>query len=179
MPLRKTLPLLWICSVLLISITGCTSSSSSQSPSAAVTSTTTATSTSAANFDPLLTKLATSLKSEYGDAVEQRRTNVNSETVFVTFESEGRLTAVEIRNEGSVDAANRTFEALSTCVSEDTNDSSNVTHFGQQAATVALGHAPTTANDAYCRGTGELAGVDNEYIQYDQLFIQTVVTTKS
>ncbi|MFZ1021945.1 MAG: hypothetical protein WCE82_01905 [Halobacteriota archaeon] len=55
-------------------------------------------------------------------------------------------------------------------------DTGSNTHFGQQAATVALGHAPTTVNDAYLKGTGESAGVDNEYIQYDQFFIMTTVT---
>ncbi len=179
-PLRRTLPLLLICSLLLVSITGCTSSSSNPAPSAAFTPAASETkSSAAADFDPILTKLAESLRSEYGDAVEQRRTNVDSDAVFVTFELNGRNTAVEIRNEGSVDAANRTFEALSACTSGDASRSSGATHFGQHATTDALGYAPTTVKDVYCTGTGEFAGIDNEYIQYDQLFIQTVVTTRA
>ncbi len=170
MKLRKVLLLLLVCSVLLVSIAGCTSSSSNPAPSTAPA----VTSNTATTFDPILTKLAESLRSEYGGAVEQRRTNVNSEAVFVAFESDGRNITVEIRNEGSVEAANSTFETLSTCASGDINGSSNITYFGLQAAKDALGHEPTTINDVYCTGTDEFAGVDNEYIQYDQLFIQTM-----
>jgi hypothetical protein len=63
------------------------------------------------------------------------------------------------------------FKTFSTCSSGDIKDLGSNTLFGQQAATVALGHAPTTVNDVYCKGTGDYVGVDNEYIQYDQLFI--------
>jgi hypothetical protein len=52
-------------------------------------------------------------------------------------------------------------------------------HFAQQTATVALGHVPTTVNDAYLKGTGEYTGVDDEYLQYAQLFVQTTVTPSS
>ena len=119
------------------------------------------------------------LNAQYGsDAVTQRaKDGISFDAVYVTFESNGRTTTAEIRNEGSTDAASSLFKSLSTGVSGDVLDLGSNTHFGQQAATVALGHAPTTVNDAYLKGTGEYAGVDNEYLQYDQLFVMTTVTT--
>jgi hypothetical protein len=182
MPLKKALPLLFICAILLVSITGCTSStntSSSKTATATVAKATPiamSTPTATASFDPLLTKLIPTLKAEYGnDAVTQRAkgSNINYDAVYVNFESNGHMTTAEIRNEGSTDAASSSFETFSTCISGDVKDPGSVTHFGQQAATIALGHTPTTVNDVYCKGTGKLAGVDNEYIQYDQLLIST------
>jgi len=38
-------------------------------------------------------------------------------------------------------------------------------------------NAPTIVNDFYCKGTGDYVGVDNEYIQYDQLVVSTTVST--
>ncbi len=184
MPLKKGISLLFISALLLISIAGCTSPSSnnaSPSPTAVVaTSAAQLNSTTAASFDPLLAQMVPTLKAQYGNnSVTQRATNINTYAVFVTIESNGRITTANIRNEGSTDAASRTYMSLSTCASSDIKDAASITHFGQQAATVALGHAPTTVNDTYCKGTGNNAGVDNEYIQYDQILIQTGVTAKS
>ncbi len=182
MPLKKALPLLFICAILLVSITGCTSStntSSSKTATATVAKATpiaTSTPTATASFDPLLTKLIPTLKAEYGnDAVTQRAkgSNSNFDAVYVNFESNGHGTTAEIRNEGSTDAASSSFKTFSTCIPGFVLDLGSVTHFGQQAATVALGYTPTTVNDVYCKGTGKWAGVDNEYIQYDQLLIST------
>lgn len=183
-PLKKALPLVFISALLLMSIAGCTSPSSNNappSPTAAVaTSAAQVNSTTTASFDPLLAQMIPTLKAQYGnDSVTQRATNINTYTVFVTFESNGRISTAYIRNEGRTDAASRTYTSLSTCASSDIKDTANITHFGQQAATVALGHAPTTVNDTRCKGTGDNAGVDNEYIQYDQIFIQIGVTAKS
>ncbi|MGZ4911906.1 MAG: hypothetical protein ACXV5B_02120 [Halobacteriota archaeon] len=184
MPLKKALSLVFISTLLLISIAGCTSpsnNSATPSPTAAVaTSAAQLNSTTTASFDPLLAQMVPTLKAQYGNnSVTQRATNINAYTVFVTFESNGRVTTAYIRNEGSIDAASRTYTSLSTCASSDIKDTASITHFGQQAATVALGHAPTTVNDTYCKGTGDNAGVDNEYIQYDQIFIQAAITAKS
>jgi hypothetical protein len=41
------------------------------------------------------------------------------------------------------------------------------THFGQQAATVALGHGPTTVLDVYIKTNFG----DSEYIQYDNILV--------
>ena len=88
------------------------------------------------------------------------------------------MTTVEIRNEGSTENASGTFSVLSTpTAGVDVKDPSKVTHFGEAAVTAALGHPPTTVNDVYLRGVGDqYQGVDNEYIQYDQIFIQTLTT---
>jgi hypothetical protein len=190
-PLKYALPLLFIGALVLVSISGCTSPATT-SPSPSVSNVPTGTPTAAAtqatptaatpaataSFDPLLAKFVPTLKTEYGgDAVTQRaKDDISFDAVYVTFESNGRTTTAEIRNEGSTDAASSLFKSLSTGVSGDVPDIGSNTHFGQQAATVALGHAPTTVNDAYLKGTGESAGVDNEYIQYDQFFIMTTVT---
>lgn len=129
-----------------------------------------------ANFDPLLAKLVPTLKAEYGsDVVEARpkhtASDLNYDAIFIHFVSHGQYSPVEIRNEGSIADASRVFKSLSTCNPGEVKDPKSTTYFGLQEATVALGHAPTTVNDAYCKGTGTDAGSDVEYIQYDQLFI--------
>jgi len=136
------------------------------------------------SFDPLLANLVPTLKAEYGsNAVKARpkQTGIglDYDAVFVNFESHGRMTWAEIRNEGSIEAASNSFKILSTPSpgSGDKLELGSITYFGQQAATVALGHAPTVVQDAYLKGTtGINAGVDNEYIQYDQLFVLIQVT---
>ena len=132
------------------------------------------------SFDPLLAKLVPTLKAEYGNnMVDQRAkgTNINFDAIYVTSEKNGKVTIAEIRNEGSIAAASNFFKT-SPCISSDIKTPGSVTHLGQQAATVALGHAPTTVNDVYCKGTGDYLGVDNEYIQYDQLIVITTVTSE-
>jgi len=132
------------------------------------------------SFDPLLAKMVPTLKAEYGNnMVDQRAkgTNINFDAIYVTSEKNGKVTIAEIRNEGSIAAASNFFKT-SPCISSDIKTPGSVTHLGQQAATVALGHAPTTVNDVYCKGTGDYLGVDNEYIQYDQLIVITTVTSE-
>lgn len=167
-----------------------TSPSSTPTPTVVATATTkitatakataTVTSTATANFDPLLAKLVPTLKAEFGNNMVNQRakgTNINFDAVYVTSEKNGQVTIAEIRNEGSVDAASNFFKT-SPCISSDIKAPGSVTHLGQQAATVALGHAPTTVNDVYCKGTGDYLGVDKEYIQYDQLIVITTVTSE-
>ena len=193
-PITAMVVLLLVVASLLVS--GCTSSTSpTATPTVKATvaataiikataiPTATATPIDTASFDPLLAKMATALKAEYGSsAVSQRSKNSklnkgNDDAVLVAFESNGRTTTVSIVNEGSIDAASRMFKSHSTCLSHSILDIGSNTHFGQQAATVALGHAPTTVNDVYCKGTDTFSGADNEYLQYDQLYISTLVTT--
>ena len=185
-PLKYALPLLFIGALVLVSISGCVSMptptvSPTATSSATATAKATATCSTTAVFDPLMTKIANALKPQYGNAVENRPnngSNVGGGEVFVSFQNGSTITTVEIRNEGSTENASRTFSVLSTpTAGVDVKDPSKVTHFGETAVTTALGHPPTTVNDVYLRGVGDqYQGVDNEYIQYDQIFIQTLTT---
>jgi hypothetical protein len=85
--------------------------------------------------------------------------------------SNGQDMIISVSNYSSTEEASSAFKTLSAPDSRSTLAPESVTHFGQQAATVALGHAPSTVQDVYIRGTGDYAGIDNEYIQYDQLLI--------
>jgi hypothetical protein len=180
-PLKYALPLLCIgVLVLSASISGCTSSTRPTATATPVaTSNPTATPSATAGFDPLLAKIATVLKPQYGSMVSTRakNENVSFDGVYVSIENGSTITTVEIRNEGSTENASRTFSVLSTpTAGADVKDPTKVTLFGETAVTTALGHQPTTVKDVYVRGVGDYQGVDNEYIQYDQIFIDTLVT---
>jgi hypothetical protein len=152
-PLKYALPLLFIRSLVLVSISGCTSSNNTTT--ATPTATASASSTNKAGFDPLLAKMEPTLKAEYGNKMVNRlpkNANQTSDELAVAIESNGTITTVNIRNDGTTDQASRDFKALSTPDSTDGLAPGSVIHFGLQAATVAFGHAPSAVNDAYLKG---------------------------
>jgi len=145
----------------------------SAAPSAAPTATT-------AGFDPILTKMADALSKQYNTTVSKWPKNATQDrdTITVSVEgANGKITTAEISNYGTTAAATGIYKMMATPISNSVSSPASVTYFGEQAATVALGHTPTTVNDYYSKGTGDYAGLDNEYIQYDQLFIATTVTS--
>lgn len=188
-PLKYGLPLLFVGSLILVSISGCVSTpTASPSPSASSVSTThqatvkaTATPTSTtAGFDPLLTKMAAALSKQYSTTVSKLPKNADQDGDMISISvdgPDGGTTSAGISNYGTTATATGIFNMMATPISDSVSSPASVTHFGQQAATVALGHTPMTINDYYLKGTGNYAGVNNEYIQYDQLFISTTVYT--
>jgi endo-beta-N-acetylglucosaminidase D len=85
--------------------------------------------------------------------------------------------------DGSIANASANFAAQASPSSPANNGSiltpSLETHIGQNAAAVALGHTPSTINDAYLKGTGDYAGFNFEYIQYDQIFVYITTSPSS
>jgi hypothetical protein len=93
------------------------------------------------------------------------------------------VTNVWFHNDGSVSNASTDF-ATQADPSSGPNNSTVLTpslesHIGSDAATVALGHTPSTVNDAYFKGTGDWVGFDNEYIQYDQISVYITTSPSS
>jgi hypothetical protein len=168
-PHKYAVPLLCIgVLVLAVSISGCpnnTNSTPTPTPSAAPTT--------KASFDPLLVKMEQTLKTQYPSAVGWKQSpknenQTNDELLFL-MTSNGKDIYVDIRNYSSTDEASGVFRSLSTPDSTNKLAPGCATYLGQQAATVALGHAPSTVQDVYLKGIGQWAGVDNEYIQFDHI----------
>jgi hypothetical protein len=105
------------------------------------------------------------------DGSKIRKNEHPLDEVVFSMTSNGQDMIISVSNYSSTEEASSAFKTLSAPDSRSTLAPESVTHFGQQAATVALGHAPSTVQDVYIRGTGDYAGIDNEYIQYDQLLI--------
>ena len=117
----------------------------------------------------MLVKLKSALMTEYPNANLSWSGNGSLFGFWTT--SNGTNANVAISDTTVADATS-SFNSLSTPQSGvDVSSPTQVTLWGQQAATSALGHAPTTVNDAYLKGTGDSAGVDSEYIQYDSIFM--------
>jgi len=183
MPLKYALPLLFICSIALVSISGCTSSTSSP------TATPSATPTSTASFDPVLTKMEPVLKAEYSSSganvtITETPASASQSTDMLNFgvyyPQNGTTITATITNQG---ASQATAQLNSLSASDVSNggvkDPTLLTGFGLQAATAGLGHAPTTITDIAIRGTGNNEGINTEYIQYDSILIQLTTTTTS
>ena len=165
-PLKYALPLLFICSLALVSISGCTSSTT---PTATPTPTAQTTS-STLGLTALLKKMEPTLKSQYGSGVSEGAAH---DGVYVTWTTpDGWNATAAISDRESTANASVSYNSLSTPDTSDKLDVGNVTSFGQAAATAALGHTPTVSNDAYLTGVGQWAGTNMEYLQYDQIFIQ-------
>ncbi len=181
-PLKYALPLLFIGSLVLVSISGCTSSTSN--PTATPSATPGVTTTS--SFDPLLVKLQTALNAEYGSTWLITRMNASggaNEIYMTPKANSSTVTNVWFTNDGSIAKASADF-ATQPDPSSGPNNSTVLTpslesHIGSDVATVALGHTPSTVNDAYFKGTGDWAGFDNEYIQYDQIFVYITLSPSS
>jgi len=182
MPLKYALPLLFICSIVLVSISGCTSSTSSSTatPSAAATT---------AGFDPVLKKMEPVLKAEYTSpntniTITESPKNAGQTNDILHFSvlypanGTGITATIDNRGAGEASASVTTLSA-SDISSGGVKDPSLLTGFGLQAATAGLGHAPTTINDIAIRGTGSNEGINTEYIQYDSILIQLMTTTTS
>jgi hypothetical protein len=179
-PLKYALPLLFIGSLALVSISGCTSSTSNPTatPSAAPTAT--------ASFDPLLKKMEPVLKAEYASpsanvTITESPKNAGQSTDILNFEvyylQNGTTMGATITNEGASQAfASVTSLSASDISNGGVKDPSLLTSFGLQAATTGLGHTPTTINDIAVKGTGNNEGISTEYIQYDSLLIQVTTT---
>jgi len=182
-PLKYALPLLFIGSLALVSISGCTSSTSNPTATPSATPSVTTTTSS---FDPLLVKLQTALNSEYGSTWLIGRMNASggaNEIYMTPKANSSTVTNVWFTNDGSIANASANFAAQAD-LSSGPNNSTVLTpslesHIGSDAATVALGHTPSTVNDAYFKGTGDWAGFDNEYIQYDQIFVYSTLSPSS
>ncbi len=82
-PLKYALPLLFICSLALVSISGCTSSTSSPTATPSATPSVTTTTSS---FDPLLVKLQTALNSEYGSTwlISRMNASTGANEIYMT-----------------------------------------------------------------------------------------------
>ena len=164
MPLKYALPLLFICSIVLVSISGCTSSTT---PTATPTAQTTS---STLGLTALLKKMEPTLKSQYGSGVSE---GAGHDGVYVTWTTpDGWNATADISDRGSTANASMAYNSLSTPDTTDKLDVGNATSFGHAAATAALGHTPTVSNDAYLTGVGQWVGTNMEYLQYDQIFIQ-------
>jgi hypothetical protein len=172
-PLKYALPLLFIGSLALVSISGCTSSTT---PTATPT---TNAATSTLGLTPLLKKIEPTLKQQYGSGISSGVSEGNNVVSVKWTTKDGWSATAAIDDRGTVDAASTAFNTLKTPDSTQKSDPGNETGFGRAAATAALGHTPTVKNDAYLTGTGNWAGINNEYLQYDQIFIQIEYTAPS
>jgi hypothetical protein len=164
-PLKYALPLLFIGSLALVSISGCTSSTNS--PTATPTATPSAAPTTTASFDPLLAKVATALKSEGYTANEQHNNpSINADDVAVDFtDAHNNTCTYIIRDDGAAKSVGEV--QVATPSSGDTSEKlvpANDTNFGLQAATVAFGHTPTVTEVYNQDKTGE--NIDMDYIAY-------------
>jgi hypothetical protein len=165
MPLKKALPLLFISALVLVSISGCTSSTNPTATPKAATTTSTV-----LGFTPLLQKMEPTLKTQFGSKVSE---GAKHDGIYVTWTTKkGWNATAGIDDRGTSEAASRAYNVLKTPDNTEKNDPSNVTGFGQAAATAALGHTPTVIHDVYLTGVGQWAGVNMEYLQYDQIFVQ-------
>jgi hypothetical protein len=173
---------LFLLGVVVVALGGGGSNSSSTistSPTAAPTAAAAAPSaassaTPPSSFDPVLAKMEPTLKAEYGAA------NVTQEAaairVDVTYEN-GTNTLAVIDNRGASEAsASVNFLSGQDISNGYVNSPGLTTNFGLQAATVALGHAPSEVKDIFVKGTGNNAGMNEEYIQYDSLYIDVYYT---
>jgi hypothetical protein len=108
---------------------------------------------------------------------------LSSEIAMTPKANSSTYTNVWFINEGSVANASAVFATQADPSFSANNGTiltpSLETHFGQNAAAVALGHTPSTVNDAYFKGTGYWAGFDNEYMQYDQIFVSITISPSS
>ena len=166
---------------LALGIAGCTSPLNSGSPSTQqANSTATQQPTATSGFDPILTKMAAELTKAYNTTVSKQPKNGTGshDFIFLAFDTpHNTITHAQVTNYGTTAAATSVYNLFATPAGGSVPSPASVTHFGEQAATVALGHTPTTVNDYYLKGTD--VGTDNEYIQYDQLFVETTVTSSS
>jgi hypothetical protein len=90
------------------------------------------------------------------------------------------ITNVVFSDEGTIANATSTFSAQTNPGPVDSTLTPALeTHIGEQAATVALGHTPTVVNDAFFKGTGDQAGFNYEYLQYDQIGVVVIITPAS
>jgi len=163
-------------------MSGNNSNTSTPTPTAAATTSVKATATPSAapsnnsSFDPVLAAMMPGLKAEYGAA------NVTQEAaairVDVTYENETSLIAI-IDNRGASEASASVDFLSGQQINEGnyTNAPGLVTHFGLDAATAGLGHAPSAVKDIYVKGTGDNNGVNEEYIQYDSLYLDVMYNT--
>ncbi len=116
------------------------------------------------------------LKAEYGAA------NVTPEAaairVDVTYENETGLIAIMDNRGASEASANVNFlSGQQKNEGNYTNAPGLATHFGLDAATAGLGHAPSTVKDIFVKGTGDNNGVNEEHIQYDSLYLDVMYNT--
>jgi hypothetical protein len=181
-PLKYALPLLFIGALVLVSISGCTSSTSpTATPSAAPTNT--------ASFDQVLKKMEPVLKAEYTspntnititESPKNAGQSVDILHFSVLYPANGTAITATIDNRGAGEAsASVTSLSASDVSSGGVKDPLLLTNFGLQAATTGLGHTPTTINHIAVRGTGSNEGINTEYIQYDSLLFQVMTTTTS
>ncbi|MGZ4934457.1 MAG: hypothetical protein ACXV49_08170 [Halobacteriota archaeon] len=178
---EKVAILLALVIVASLSISGCTSPLNSGSPTTSqANATETQQPTGTSGFDPVLTKMAMELTNEYKTTVSKQPKNGTGSHDFISLAVDtphNTTTHAQVTNYGTTAAATGVYKMFATPASGGVSTPASVTHFGEQAATVALGHTPTTVNDYYLKGTD--VGTDNEYIQYDQLFVETTVTSSS
>jgi hypothetical protein len=136
----------------------------------ATKATTTPSTSTVLGLTPLLQKMEPPLKNQYGSGVSE---GAARDGVYVSWTTKNGWNATAaIDDRGTVAVASGAFNTLKTPDKTDKNDPGNVTGFGQAAATAALGHTPNVIHDAYLTGVGDWAGVNMEYLQYDQIFVQ-------
>jgi hypothetical protein len=142
---------------------------------------------SASSFDPILTKMEPVLKAEYTSpnaniTITESPKNAGQSVDMLHFDvyypANGTTIGATVDNRGASEAS-ASVTSLSASDISSGGVQGTPTNFGLQAATVALGHAPSTVNDVYVKGTGNNEGVGTEYIQYDSLFVQVMYTTLS
>ena len=145
----------------------------------------TSTPTPTSSFDPILSKMEPMLKAEYTspnaiitiyESPKNAGQSVDELRFIMNYPANGTTIGAVISNEGAGQAA-AGVNSLSASDISSGGVQGTPTSFGLQAATVALGHVPSTVNDVYVKGTGNNEGIDNEYIQYDSLFVQVMYTT--
>ncbi len=180
-PLKYALPLLFICSVALVSISGCTSTTS---PTATPSATPSAAPTTTAAFDPLLVKLEAALKTEYPSMiVTQNPPDASHTTDYLSFAyglPNGNTISVDVTN-GTASGQADYFSVIASTndlVSGQFVDTANATHFGQSAATSVLGSG-MTVQDVNIAQTGS-PYLSDEYMLYSgaqNAFIFTCIQT--
>ena len=109
--------------------------------------------------------------------MSHRKTRQDTDILhFDAYYANGSTIVASISNEGARQAAAGVNSLSASDISSMDGVRSTPTSFGLQAATVALGHTPSTVNDVYVKGRGNWEGIDSEYVQYDSLFVQVTYT---
>ena len=139
---------------------------------------------SASSFDPILTKMEPVLKAEYTSpnaniTITESPKNAGQSVDMLHFDvyypANGTTIGATIDNRGASEAS-ASVTSLSASDISGGGVQGTPTNFGLQAATVALGHAPSLVQDYYVKGAGMHEGTNSEYIQYDSLLIQVTYT---
>jgi hypothetical protein len=145
-PLKYALPLLFVGALVLVSISGCTTTNNT--PTATPTGAPSATAaTNTATFDPALKKLETALKSEYpGVGITEYAADANhtADYLGISYTLPNGNTLTGTADNGTVSYQTGRYQTLEKPITDETLDQANATAFGQSAVASVLGGGVTT-----------------------------------